>query len=246
MRGLESREFLNFSACLSYPWQALRCRASLCLLPSPCGRGRWWSTVRAWGFFVVLFLPSPVPMFQHWCSHNTVLPPAPLWQPVSALCGLLLAGILGCEQVSSPPPLAATCCLGLGGGTVSSPSPGADALLCISEGSGKQGAILDGGSRSPLCTPTPPSLGSCLALSQFFLLNIWWRKGVCQFPLLFILESLINCMSSFISSFSLMVSFLIHGLFRNKFHMLVGFFPPYICLIMNSSLILLFSESILC
>lgn len=173
MWGLESREF-NFSVCLSRPWQALHCRAFLCLfaLP-PVVEWCWWSMVRAWAFSAVLFLLSPVPVFQRWCSHNSsALSPALSWQPVSALCSLLLAGVLGCEHISSPPPLAATCCLGLGDGTVSSPSPVADALLCMSEGSGKQGALLASGSRSPLCTPTPPPLGSRLALSQFFLPDI--------------------------------------------------------------------------
>ena len=204
---------------------------------------------RARGFFTVLFLPSPVPVFRRWCSHNSCgLSPAPLWRPVSALGSLLLAGVLGCEHISSPPPLAGTCCLGLGGG--SSPSPVADALLCVSAGSGKQGAVLASSSRSLLCTPTPPPRAAGLSCPSSFCRISDGERGcvssLCAVIFSFILERLINCMFSFISSFSLMVSFLIHGLFRSKFHIPVGFFPPYIFLVVNSSLILLFSESVLC
>ena len=51
-------------------------------------------------------------------------------------------------------------------------------------------------------------------------------SSLCTVIFSFILESLIKCTFSFISSVSLMLSFLIHGLFRSKFHILVGFFPP--------------------
>ena len=63
---------------------------SLPFCPPPVVEWRWWSTVRAWGFFVVLFLPSPVPVFQWWCSHNSLpflqLPCGNQSLPCAAFC----------------------------------------------------------------------------------------------------------------------------------------------------------------
>lgn len=176
--GPGSREFLFFSVPCPILGRPCAVKPFSAFCPSPCGRVVVVAHGKGFRFLRCPVPAQSVPVFQRWCSSSCALSPAPLWRPVSALGGLLLAGVLGCMSISSPPPLAGTCCLGRGRVPVHLSGRCSALYECrIWEA----GAVLASGN-SRRCTPTPPPRAA--GLSVPVLSAEYLMKGVCQgFPL---------------------------------------------------------------